>query len=126
MSRIAGRYSVTVDAIRMANSLNSNFLSVGQNLLIPVSANKLAAVQPPTYVRAQTNAALRPAGAPAKIVHRVRSGENLWSIARRYRVYVHQLREWNVLDTDMLRAGQRLFVWTTRGTTTSASRGRPG
>jgi len=126
MSAIARRYNVTVDSIRTANSLKSNFLSVGHNLLIPVSANKLAAVQPPTYVRAQTITASRPAGAPVKIVHRVRSGENLWSISRRYRVYVHQLREWNVLDTDMLRTGQRLFIWTTRGTTTSAGRGRPG
>lgn len=126
MSAIARRYNVTVDSIRTANGLTSNFLSVGHNLLIPVSANKLAAVQPPTYVRAQVTAASRPPGAPVKVVHRVRSGENLWSISRRYRVYVHQLREWNVLDTDMLRTGQRLFIWTTRGTTTSAGRGRPG
>lgn len=126
MSRIASRYGVTVDSIRTANSLNSNFLSVGQNLLIPVSANKLAAVKPPTYIRARATAASRPAGAPMKVVHRVRSGESLWSIAKRYRVYVHQLREWNLLDTDMLRSGQRLFIWTTRGTGTSAGRARPG
>ena len=125
MSWIASRYGVTVDAIRMANSLSSNFLSVGQNLLIPVSANKLAAVRPPSYIRAQATTS-RSGGAPVKVVHRVRYGESLWSIAKRYRVYVHQLREWNLLDTDMLRSGQRLFIWTTRGTTSSAGAGRPG
>jgi membrane-bound lytic murein transglycosylase D len=132
MSRVAGRYGVTVEAIRNANKLNNNHLSIGQNLLIPVSANKvaLAAVQPPAYVKAM-NAAIRPANAAGgermKIVHQVRSGESLWSIARRYRVYIHQLREWNLLDeSDTLKLGQRLFIWTTRGSGVSAGHGAPG
>lgn len=122
MSRIAGRYGVTVDAIRTSNKLNSNHLSIGQNLLIPVSANKvaLASVQPPAYIRS-THAAAH--GARVKIVHRVRSGETLWSIARRYRVYINQLREWNLLDEgDVLRLGQRLSIWTTRGASSSAAK----
>jgi membrane-bound lytic murein transglycosylase D len=130
MSRIAGHYGVTVDAIRTANGMHSNHLSVGQNLLIPVSANKLAAVQPPAYIRA-LHSTVRPAhaasGERVKVVHRVRAGESLWSIARRYRVYVDQLREWNLLETDdVLRMGQRLFIWTTRGGRTSAGHGAPG
>ena len=132
MSRIAGRYGVTVEAIRTANKMGSNHLSVGQNLLIPVSANKvaLAAVQPPAYIRA-LNSTVRPAqagrGEHVKIVHRVRPGESLWSIAKRYRVYVRQLREWNLLDeSDVLKLGQRLYIWTTRGGGTSAGHSAPG
>lgn len=121
MSRVAVRYGVTADAIRTANNLGSNHLSVGQNLLIPVSANKLANIEPPTYIK--TARAEAPGGDRVKIVHRVRSGESLWSIARKYRVYIHQLREWNLLDDDAsLRLGQRLFIWTTRGADTSAAR----
>jgi hypothetical protein len=42
-------------------------------------------------------------------------------------VYVDQLREWNLLETDdVLRMGQRLFIWTTRGGRTSAGHGAPG
>jgi membrane-bound lytic murein transglycosylase D len=122
MSRVAGRYGVTVEAIRTANKMDSNRLSVGQNLLIPVSASKMAVVEPPTYVTAR--AARHESGdrQRVKIVHRVRSGESLWSIARKYRVYVRQLREWNMLDTNnTLRLGQRLFIWTTRGTDASAT-----
>jgi len=132
LSRVAVRYGVTVDAIRTSNNMRSNFLSVGQNLLIPVSANKvaLASVKPPSYIRA-LNSTVRPAhasgGKRVKVVHRVRSGESLWSIARRYRVYVHQLREWNLMEAgDVLRMGQRLYIWTTRGGRTSAGRGAPG
>jgi len=52
----------------------------------------------------------------------VRSGETLWSIAKKYKVYVHQLREWNLLETDdTLRLGQRLFIWTTHGSGASAA-----
>jgi membrane-bound lytic murein transglycosylase D len=128
MSRVAGHYGVTVEAIRSANNMRSNHLSAGQNLLIPVSANKVAAVPPPTYVSKSARAASRSrengGGSRVKIVHRVRSGETLWSIARRYKVYIHQIREWNLLETeDTLRLGQRLFIWTTRGSDASASSG---
>jgi membrane-bound lytic murein transglycosylase D len=124
MSRVAGRYGVTVDSIRTTNNLGSNHLSIGQNLLIPVSANKLAlaSVQPPAIIRAAA-ASPRADGRPVKVVHRVRSGESLWSIARKYRVYIHQLREWNLMDDgDALRMGQRIFIWTTRSSGTSAAR----
>jgi len=132
MSAIARRYSVSVEAIRTSNNMHSNLLSIGQNLLIPVSSNKvaLAAVKPPTYVRA-LHSRVRPAtaqgGKPVKVVHRVRSGESLWSIARRYRVYVHQLREWNLMEAgDVLKMGQRIYIWTNRGGQTSAGKGAPG
>jgi len=126
MSRLAGRYNVTVEAIRSSNNMASNRLSVGQNLLIPVSANKvaLASVQPPAYVRSNTAKRSHTDGKAVKIVHRVRAGESLWSIARKYRVYVHQLREWNLLDEgeSALKLGQRLLIWTHRGNGVSAKR----
>lgn len=120
MSRVAGRYNVTVEAIRSVNNMKTNTLKPGQNLIIPVSANKVFAAMP-TYLKTSSRAPRDQAGR-LKVVHRVRSGETLWSIARRYKVYVHQLREWNLLDAhDALRLGQRLSIWTTRGAATSAT-----
>jgi len=124
ISRVAGHYNVTVESIRTANSMDSNHLTTGQNLLIPVSANKLNTLPAAAIVKA-ANANVRRegnGGERVKILHRVRSGESLWSIAKKYRVYVHQLREWNLLETeDTLRLGQRLFIWTTHGSDTSAA-----
>jgi membrane-bound lytic murein transglycosylase D len=124
ISRVAGRYKVTVESIRTANSMASNHLTTGQNLLIPVSANKLTAVPPPAVLKT-ANASVRlkvDDSERVKILHRVRSGETLWSIARKYKVYIHDLREWNLLETDdTLRLGQRLFIWTTRSSGASAS-----
>ncbi|HNK70320.1 MAG TPA: LysM peptidoglycan-binding domain-containing protein, partial [Flavobacteriales bacterium] len=42
--------------------------------------------------------------------HVVRRGESLGSIARKHRVSVGDLRAWNRLKSDRLRAGQRLVV----------------
>lgn len=120
MSRIAGRYRVTVESIRTANKMKTNHLTLGQNLIIPVSANKVFAAIP-TYLKTSASAP-RDQNGRLKVVHRVRSGETLWSIARKYKVYVHQLREWNLLDAnDVLRLGQRLSIWTRRGASTSAT-----
>jgi membrane-bound lytic murein transglycosylase D len=124
ISRVAGRYNVTVESIRTANGMPSNHLTTGQNLLIPVSANKLTAVPPPAVIKTANASVHREAGSSerVKILHRVRSGESLWSIAKKYKVNVHQLREWNLLETDdTLRLGQRLFIWTTHGSAASAA-----
>jgi membrane-bound lytic murein transglycosylase D len=55
--------------------------------------------------------------------HRVRRGETLGGIARRYRVSVSQLRGWNGLRSNTIRAGQllRLRPGTPRKTTTRTS-----
>ena len=131
ISRVAGHYNVTVESIRTANSMDSNHLTTGQNLLIPVSANKLNTL-PAAAVVKTANANVQRDGSDGervKILHRVRPGESLWSIAKKYKVYVHQLREWNLLETDdTLRLGQRLFIWTTHGSGASAANDllRPG
>jgi len=123
ISRVAGRYKVTAASIRTANSMSDNRLFAGQDLLIPVSVNKLNARPSVTLVKT-ANANVRREGnrERVKILHRVRSGETLWSIARRYKVYINQLREWNLLERgDTLRVRQRLFIWTTHSSGASAA-----
>jgi membrane-bound lytic murein transglycosylase D len=45
------------------------------------------------------------------VVHRVRRGETLWSIARRYGVSVAQVRDWNDRRGSAIRAGERLVIF---------------
>lgn len=121
LSVVARKFGVTVEAIRSANGLHTNFLRVGQNLLIPVSGRRLIVADrgaPTRQVAAQV-------AGKVKIVHRVRAGETLWSIARKYNVYVGQLARWNLMSVrDVLRLGQHLRVWVTP-TTSSAAETRP-
>ena len=44
-------------------------------------------------------------------MHVVRRGENLWTIARRYRLSARSLAEWNRIDGDaLLQPGQTLTL----------------
>lgn len=45
------------------------------------------------------------------VYHRIRSGENLGSIARKYGVTVRNLREWNGLINNNITAGKRLKIY---------------
>jgi LysM repeat protein len=50
----------------------------------------------------------------ATVLHRVKSGETLFSIARLYRTTVAAVKEWNRLTSNTILAGQRLRIHTTR------------
>ncbi|MEM1408275.1 MAG: LysM peptidoglycan-binding domain-containing protein [Bacteroidota bacterium] len=63
-----------------------------------------------------------------KLVHRVRSGDVLGTIAQRYGVRVSDLKKWNNLRGNTIRIGQRLSVWQRnnyRATTASAKKKNP-
>lgn len=46
-----------------------------------------------------------------KQVYRVRSGDVLGTIARRYHVRISDLKKWNNLRSNLIRVGQRLAIW---------------
>jgi len=122
IQQIARKNNVTVEALKNANNLTSTHLSSGQNLLIPATPGKLAQIGPPPAPAAAPTAK-RAAVNQGKVhvVHQVRNGDTLWNIAKRYRVNVNQLREWNLLGPkDVIKLGQKLSVWTQRA---SASAG---
>jgi membrane-bound lytic murein transglycosylase D len=110
LSTIARRYGVTVSAIMRANHLRGTLIRVNQNLLIPISTRRLS-LQVANVTR-PVRASYTPPASQAKVVHRVRYGETLWSIARQYRVYVSQLAKWNFIrPQDILQTGQTLNIW---------------
>lgn len=109
LSEIGRRYGLSVEALRTANNLRSNLLRVGQDLLIPISARPITVAA----VRANYRSSdARIAGRNEPVIHRVRRGDTLSSIARRYNVLVHQLAKWNFMSVNgVLRLGQRLKIW---------------
>ncbi len=56
-----------------------------------------------------------------KVVHRVRNGDVLGTIAERYHVRVSDIREWNNISGNMIRAGQNLSIWVKPENYTSSS-----
>lgn len=59
-----------------------------------------------------------------RIVYRVRSGDVLGAIAMRHRVRVSDIKKWNNLRSDVIRAGQRLNIWVKGNTNTTVASAR--
>ena len=60
-----------------------------------------------------------------KVRHRVRSGEVLGTIAQNYNVRVSDLRKWNNISGNLIRAGQSLDIWISSGSTQAVANNIP-
>ncbi len=80
---IANKYGTSVNAIKSLNGLTSDALSIGQVLLIP-------------------------ANTPTTNTYTVKSGDSLWSIAKKYNTNVDTLKSLNGLTSNGLQIGQIL------------------
>lgn len=122
LHEISRRYGLDAGTLRTANNLRSNLLRVRQDLLIPISSRPLTVAAVRTTYRSTASSAGR--GEP--VIHRVRRGDTLSSIARRYNVLVQQLAKWNFISANgVLRMGQRLKIWTGGAPTASIESSTP-
>ncbi|MND53181.1 Peptidoglycan endopeptidase LytF precursor [compost metagenome] len=98
---IANRYHVTVKTLKEINGLSGNHLRVGQSLSIPVEPG----LKPdrPLFQNVASTSAPAPVSS-----HKVKSGDNLWTIARQHKVNVQDIKRWNNLKGNSLKAGQVL------------------
>jgi membrane-bound lytic murein transglycosylase D len=104
LSRIAAKYGVSTRALQRENGLRSaNHIRVGQRLKIPGRY-----VRPPVTVAAAAPAASTPPEpAPAEGVYRVRRGDTLASIARRFGVSARDLATVNrIQNANQIHPGQ--------------------
>ena len=83
---IAKKFNTTVDNLKNINSIIGDVLSIGMNLLIPGS--NLTDI----------------------IVHKVVSGDSLWSLANKYNTTVDAIKQLNNLMSDLLTVGEELQV----------------
>ena len=96
---IAGRFGVSVNALKAVNGLSGSSLRAGQKLVIPATAK----TQP-------SRADSQPAGSAQAqdTVYRVKSGDTLSSIASRFGTSVRILKDLNGLRSNRLNVGQRI------------------
>lgn len=80
LTAIAGRYGVTVSAVRQANNLSSDRILAGQTLRIPA------------------------------VSHRIQRGETLSEIAEHYGVSAGKIRRVNGMSSSRILAGQTLVI----------------
>lgn len=87
---IANEYGLSVDELKSMNGLSNNNLSVGQKLLVSGTGEVVVGNDYDTYV--------------------VKSGDNLYAIARKYGISVDKLKDINNLSSNLLSVGQKLLV----------------
>lgn len=111
LSVLAQRNNTSIAALKEANGLNGDHLSIGQVLRLP-SANGAVPQDSAWAYRYQEMASLQERLLPGRqFHHRVRPGESLWVIARRYSVSVTDIQRWNNLGQNTtIRPGQRLSI----------------
>jgi membrane-bound lytic murein transglycosylase D len=117
LSQIAHHYNTTTNALISSNQLSNTLIRSGQYLLVPVG-------QQDASQHASLNRRIQAAnGASSKQTYRVRSGDSLWTIARKHRVTVKQVSNWNELDAGApIRPGQKLVIYKNSRGSSSASR----
>lgn len=92
LSGIASSAGVTVAQLREVNGITGDFINAGQKLLIPTTtvANATATIE--------------------KVSYKVRRGDTLWHIARRFNTSVNRIRSQNGLTSDLLAINQVLQI----------------
>lgn len=90
---IARRFGTTTTALQRANGLRSTHLKIGQTLTLPGGGSGGAAV-----------------AAATTSTYRVRSGDNLWTISRRFGTSVAAIQHANGLRGSALKVGQTLTI----------------
>lgn len=105
LGKIAAAHGLSEARLRQVNGLGRySGVKPGHELLVPAEGAKIEPDPLPLFRSPYTT----PQG--PTIVYRVKSGDSLWSIARRHRVTVSELRAWNGIDGKILRPGQRLLI----------------
>ena len=95
LSGIARTMGIPLAQLRAVNGLSGDLINIGQRLRIPSSAvNTVASATAPLD----------------KIAYKVRKGDTLWRISRRYNTSVAQIMSQNGLNSDLLEVNQVLQI----------------
>jgi membrane-bound lytic murein transglycosylase D len=122
LTTIARKLRVNRTDLAEANYLRSTSrVATGQKLLIPRMPSAALLARVASGAAAETVADAAPAvleepPVNETVVHRVRSGDTLFGLAKRYSTTVAQLKTLNRLVSSTLRIGQRLVVSSPRAT----------
>lgn len=98
---ISRKYKVPLKMIKKYNKLKTNRLALKQKIVLPIPSNMLGKVDISKYNYKKDRFKKR---------HIVKSGESLYSIARKYKVNVKKLMRRNNMKSTLLKIGDRLVI----------------
>jgi len=110
LGAISRKFDTTSAIIRQTNNVKGSSIQAGDFLLIPIASTKLSDYQ--LSADSRLNAKQNTKYGKHKISHLVQSGDNLWDIARKYKVNHRNIAKWNgIAPTDNLKLGKKLVIW---------------
>ncbi|PCH63824.1 MAG: hypothetical protein COC19_00570 [SAR86 cluster bacterium] len=110
LSSIAAKMGTRVDVLRSVNELRGSRIIAGESLLIPRNASSTSGLRSPLLITNSNNLAV---AIPDS--YRVRSGDNLWSIARKFNLKSKDIAHLNQISVDaLLHPGQVLRLGSTQ------------
>jgi membrane-bound lytic murein transglycosylase D len=102
---VASRFGMSVETLRTVNGIgSSSYVPVGHTLLVPSQSPERGAGE------ALNQVVFTKVPEGRTFYYRVRRGDTLHRVAARYAVTPEELKRWNGMRSDALRAGMRLRV----------------
>lgn len=109
LSSIAKRHRTTPEFLQSINNLANSNIRVGRTLMVPKSAENAEFY---THTAGQRLKRIQSSGKGSKLEYRVREGDSLWQISRKFNVTTGQLAKWNgMAPGDRIYPGQSLVIW---------------
>ncbi len=116
LSEIAEKFNVSVPNLKSWNNLKNTNITAGKSLTIysdveprvksgktkKESASKTASSEKKHEVNKEVSGKTS--------THVIKDGENLWSVAKNYKVHVSDLIAWNKLPNDQVKPGQKIKI----------------
>lgn len=122
---IAELFDTRVSDIRNWNNISyTETINIGQNLVLYVPKEKkdfYASLDIQTPVEKSITKTNSSSNSSKWVYHRIRRGENLNLIARKYGVTISSLKDWNNIYGSKIYAGQKLKIYTDRSSASIAS-----
>ena len=108
---IAQEYNVSVRDLRKWNDLKNNTINIGQKLIVAPPASQIKnEKRPKTTANSSGNTSFLNSGSTGQSFYKVKSGDNLYKVARQFNMTLGELKRLNDLKSNALRVGQRLRV----------------
>ena len=119
LGTIAQKFHTSISTIKRVNRLRGKMIRVGRDLTIPVASRSLREYRLSSNQRKNKLQNIPRQG--RKVSHIVQQGDTFWDLAQYHRVGVRQLAKWNSMaPRDRLQAGQRIIIWSRRGSSVSS------
>ncbi|MGL5631971.1 MAG: LysM peptidoglycan-binding domain-containing protein, partial [Azovibrio sp.] len=116
LQAIARKYDMNVSDLKRLNKLKSNQIAAGKKLTLTAAVSettrseKTKAEKPQKAETQKTQQATRKNSATKVTHHKVKKGDTLFAIAKRYKVDQDDIKRWNKLAGSQLKVGSTITI----------------